>query len=287
METQNLPEHLTEESFVNKALTFALNQNPALSNIDNERVIGLVRKAALEMAAFEKLARTNPLRIPETSEEAKRIKAIWDLSGVGTYLKQFHDYKWVGTAWARWTDRRRLNYSGALMRRLTEKVTGKSYKTPLGEKLTPQQAEELSRDIEASGPYLIYGATAKQNEDLETTLSEQGIVIPKNKVHIINFLSKPVGVNTLDQIKTFSLPPNLQIQEGNILVLVAHAPHMVRALHMTNKFKPFPEGLIILPHPLPSPISAGTDYAIQEISGLLYYTFITRDSSEESYPYKV
>lgn len=91
------------------------------------------------MAAFEELSRIKPLRVPQTADGAKRIKAIWDISFVGTYLKEFQDDRWKDKPWAGWTDRRRLNYSAALMRRLTERITGNSYKTPLGNRLTPNQ----------------------------------------------------------------------------------------------------------------------------------------------------
>lgn len=286
-ERAGLIESLTGQPFIEEAVRYALKRNPALSNIDRERLLGLIRRAASEMAAFEELSRIEPLRVPQTADGAKRIKAIWDISFVGTYLKEFQDDRWKDKPWAGWTDRRRLNYSAALMRRLTERITGKSYRTPLGNRLTPNQAEELRFDIESFGPYLIYGSTLEQNEDVETALAEQGVVVPRSRVHIIDFPEKPVGVNTIDQMETFNLPANLQIQKGNILAIVAHAPHMVRALHMMSRFKPFPEGLIIQPHPLPSPPSAGTDFAVQEISGLLYYTFISGDSSEESYPYQI
>lgn len=284
-ENEGIIESLAQQSFPYRALAYALERNSTLSNIDRKRLLGLIRRAASEMAAFEELSRIEPLRVPQTADGAKRIKAIWDISFVGTYLKEFQDDRWKDKPWAGWTDRRRLNYSAALMRRLTERITGKSYKTPLGNRLTPNQADELRSNIERYGPYLIYGSTLEQNEDVETALAQHGVVIPRSKVHIID--ERPINTNTVDQMQTFSLPANLQIQKGDTLAIVAHAPHMVRALHMMNRFNPFPEGLIIQPHPLPSPPSAGTDFAVQEISGLLYYTFISGDSSEEPYPYQI
>lgn len=280
---EGLNTSLVEQPFIDKTIAYAIDRNPTLANIDLDRISKLVRNATSEMAAFEEIALTKPLRVPETPEEAKRIKAIWDISFAGTYLKEFQDDQWKNNPWAGWTDRRRLNYSAALMRRLTEKIAGKSYKIPLGKKLTLEQAEELRFDIETYGPYLIYGATAEQNEDVETVLTKQGVIIPRSKVHII----KDKIVNTVDQMKTLSFPQELQIQNGDTLVLVAHAPHMVRVLHMLNQYKPLPPGMIVQPHPLSSPPSAGTDYAMQEISGLLYYTFISGDSTEEPYPYKI
>lgn len=288
METREvLYEALAKKIFIDMAVEYAVDRNPALADFDKRRVFKLAQNAALEIARFEELTRTRPLSIPQSVEEARRIKAIWDLSGVGTYLKEFQDDRWNDKPWAGWMDRRRLNYSAALMRRLTERITGKSYRTPLGNRLTPNQAEELRSDIESFGPYLIYGSTLEQNEDVETALAQHGVVIPRSRVHIIDFPEKPVGVNSIDQMRTFSLPANLQIQQGDILAIVAHAPHMVRVLHMLNRYKPLPEGLIVQPHPLSSPPAAGTDYAMQEISGLLYYTFISDDSSEKPYPYQI
>lgn len=277
-----LPEILRGQSFVDGVVAYAFNRNPGLLKIDQKRVYEMAGRVASEIADFEELARTNPLRIPQTPDGAKRMIAIWDLSGVGTYLKKFQDDRWKGTTWAAWTDRRRLNYSGALMRRVTEKVTGNKYEIPKGQKLTSKQTEDLRHDIEKFGPFLIYGSTAEQNEDVETALAGHNVIIPRSKVHIIDFPEKPVGVNTIDQMRAFSFPPNLQVQKENILAIVAHAPHMVRILHMMNRFQPIPEGLIVQPHPLPSVV---TDSAKQEISGLLFYTLITEDSAEEAYPY--
>lgn len=281
--SEQLKASLLESSFVDKAMQFAINRNPSILNIDKERVSRLVKNAALEMANFEEIALTRPLRIPETAEEARKIKVVWDVSGAGTYLKEFQDDRFKNIPWMGWMDRRRLNYSGALIRRLTERITGISYEVSLGKKLTPEQLEKTRSDIERFGPFLVYGATQEQNMDLEKELDEQGVIIPKSKVHIIT----DEVVNTIDQMKAFSLPDDMQMQEGDIIAVVAHAPHMVRILHMMNHFKDhFPKGIIVQPHPLPSPPSAGTDFSMMEISGLLYYTFISGDSSEESYPYQ-
>src|SRR3989344_4209339 len=120
------------------------------------------------MTTFERLAQTSALRVPETSEGAKQVIAIWDLSYVGTYRKAHQLDRWKDVEWAGWTDRRRLNYSGTLMRCLTERVTGRSYRAALGERLAPEQIAQLRSDIEKFGPYLIYCSTLEQNEDLET-----------------------------------------------------------------------------------------------------------------------
>lgn len=282
--SEELKTSLLEPPLVDRAIQYAFNRNSSLLDIDYEKVSTLAENAVLEMAQFEEIAVTRPLRIPETAEEAKKIKAVWDLSGAGTYLKEFQDDRFKNIPWLGWTDRRRLNYSGALVRRLTEKITGRSYEVPLGKKLTQEQIEGIKSDIEKFGPFLVYGATPEQNQDLEKELEEQGVVIPKSKVHI----TSDKIVNTIDQIKTFNLPEHMQMQQGDILALVAHAPHMVRILHMMNRFKNhFPEGMIVQPHPLPSPPSAGTDYSMMEISGLLHYTLVSGDSAEEPYPYQV
>lgn len=280
-------ETLRNPSFAREAMGYALNRNPALLDIASKRVFGLAQTAALEIAAFEEIALTNPFRVPKTPEEAKRIVAIWDVSAIGTYLKEFQDDRWKNTPWAGWTDRRRLNYSATLTRKLTEIITGESYQTPLGARPTGEQIEKLRSDIEKIGPSLVYGSTAEQNQDVEEALQEPGVIIPKTKVHIIYDPEKSVGVNTIDQVKSFSLSPGLELKDGDILAMVGHAPHLVRTSHILNCYRPFPDGLVVQPHPLPSPRSAGLDYAIQEISGLLYYTFITGDSSERIHPYEL
>lgn len=283
-EKVGLGETLLGEQFLDRAVAYASGRNPGLLQIERGRVIGLARKIAVEMAAFEKMARTQGLRVPETAEEARKIKAIWNISFAGTYLKQFQNDRYQDKAWAAWTDRRRLNFSATLARHLIEKITGKTYKA-VGKRFSPDQAEQLRSDIERYGPYVLYGSTTEQNEDLETALKEEGVVIPRSKVHII--AEKVVDTNTVDQMKTFSLPKELEVQDGDVLAIVAHAPHLVRVLHMLNRYKPLPEGMIVQPYPMPAPPSGGIDFATQEISGILYYTYITGDSSEEIYPYQM
>lgn len=284
-ENQSLHEVLTGQQFVERAVAYAFGRNPDLLRIDKEKIYQLASRAASEMATFEQLARAMPLRIPQTPEAAKRIKAVYDVSSAGTYLREYQDDRYKKIPWAGWADRRRLNYSATLIRRLTEIISGRSYKTPKGTRLNLQQVEQLRSDIEQLGPYLIYGSTAEQNEDVKQALEEKGAIIPRSKVHII--AERVVNTNTVDQMQTFSLPPNLQIQKGDILAVVAHAPHMVRVLHMLNRYKPLPEGMIVQPYPMPAPSSGGIDFATQEISGTLYYTYITGDSSEEIYPYQI
>lgn len=284
-EIADLKSVLVGQEFMQNAVAYACVRNPGLLVIERERVLNLAKKAALEMAAFEELAQVAPLRVPKTPEEVKKIKAVYDLSFAGTYLKEFQDDRYKDKSWAAWTDRRRLNYSATLIRRLTEKITGNSFRVPLAESLSPQQINQLRSDIEQFGPYLIYGSTLEQNEDLEIALGEQGVIIPKSKVFIIS--DRVVNTNTVDQMQTFRLPPGLQVQKGDILAVVAHAPHMVRMLHILNQYRPFPEGMIVKPYPMPAPPFGGIDFATQEISGVLYYTFITKDSSEEIHPYKI
>ncbi len=284
-EISGLRDVLIGQQFVDRAVTYAVARNPALLKIDQEKVFGLARRAASEMVTFEDLARNEPLRIPNTPEECKRIKAIYDLSYVGTYLKGYRDDRYQGTPGTEWTDRRRLNYTATLIRRLTETITGNRSTTPLGMKLSSQQIEQLRSNIEQFGPYLIYGSTSEQNEDLEIALEGQNVIIPKSKVHII--ADRPVNTNTLDQVQTISLPPQLRVQNGDILAVVAHAPHLVRSLHMLNRYKTLPKGMIVKPYPMPAPSVGGVDFAIREVSGLLYYTFITEDASEEIYPYQI
>lgn len=289
---EQLIDSLTKEQFINNAVAFALKRNPILEVVDQQRVYRLTERAALEIADFERLIQKHPLgeRVPQTPEQAKRIIAIWCLSAVGTYLKEFQDDRWkdMGIPWMGWTDRRRLNDSAALVRRLTNVISGQSYPyLSSNRKLTSDQVAALRSDIAECGPYLIYGSTAEQNEHVKRALAEPGVIIPSSKVHVIYFPGKPKGVNTVDQMNNFYLPTDLEVHQGDILAIVAHAPHLVRALHIMDKLRPLPEDLTILPYPLPSPFAAGTEYAKLEISGLLYYTLVEGKSSEQPYPNQI
>lgn len=62
--------------------------------------IQFFRPSILEMATFEELAQAVPLRVPEMPEEVERIKAVYDVSFAGTYLKEYQDDRYKDKPWA-------------------------------------------------------------------------------------------------------------------------------------------------------------------------------------------
>lgn len=281
-------EALRGQQFFKKAIKFAHKRNPSLQDIDRNELADFVREATLEITFFETLAKERPLSVPNKAEEAKRIVAIWDVSGMGTYLKPYQKDRWEGIPWVEWTDRRRSNYSVVLARRLIAQRTGNEYISPKGVELSSEYINSLRSDWERVGPYIIYGSTAEQNEDVKRGLEEPKVIVPESKVHVIDFPGEPGerdAVNTLKQVQAFTFPDELQIKDGDILAIVTHAPHMVRLLHMLGKYRPFPEGLTVQPYPMQSLPFAGTNFATMEISGLMAAVFLTGDATREPHPY--
>lgn len=60
-------------------------------------------------------------------------------------------------------------------------------------------------------------------------------------------------------------------------------------MRMVNKYKPFPENTRIRLFPLPTPPEGKIEYAVMEIRGILYYTYLSpdKDAARNSYPYSV
>ncbi len=94
-------------------------------------------------------------------------------------------------------------------------------------------------------------------------------MIAADKVHI----PATSIANTVDQVKTFVLPESLHLAGGEI-GLVSHAPHLVRTLHMLNRYQVIPEDMKIRLFPLKSPKEGREEYTTMEVRGLLYYIYL-------------
>lgn len=279
---ETLKPNLTKTTEINQILESFRAKNPTLQTTSERELRSVTDKALTEIDSLETMSRKRP-SVPETAEEARKIKAIWVLSGPGTYDREFKDDRYKDKPWAAWMDKKRLNYAGMLVRELTEKITGRSFHTPLGKKLTMEEVEQIRTDIENHGPFIIYNGREDENETVESVLERDRIIIPKSKVHIIG-----AGIeNSVSQVKSFNLPESLQLQAGDVIGVVTHAPHMMRIMHMANKYRPFPTEATIQAFPLHSPTGSMPEYANQEVEALLYYTFVTGDSTEQSYSYKL
>lgn len=262
-----------ERNFLeSEILKDALQENPSLAKVEEPKVKSLIRGTLLEIDHLEQAAKQPNL--PKTSDQARKIKVIWCFSGPGTYDLPFKEDRYKDKPWARFMDRRRLNYSAWLMKRITEITLGRSLdgiKDPQGMKAA----------IYGFGPYLIYNGTADENETVRNVLTRQGVAISKEKVHIID-----AGIDrTFDQIRSFSLPPGLELTDGDKIALVSHSPHLIRILHMLNKVKSLPQSAKVQVFPIIAPTEGQQEYAQMEVRGLLYSAFISGEAEQTVYPY--
>ena len=261
----------------------ALRQHEAFRQISEDQMKAVIRQTISTIDQLEMIGERDKHDFRLSDEDAKKIAAIWVFSGPGTYDSPTKDDRYKDYAWAAGMDRVRLNYAARLARRITEAVRGEKFKA---ESLTdvPRAKQALKEAILHEGPYIIYNGTQLENAVVEDVLAREGTVIPQEKVEVIK-----ENINTtVDQIKTFRLPPDISTQDREI-ALVSHAPHLARVTHMLNRYQPFPETTGVRLFPLPTPAAGKTQYADMEIMGLLYYIYLSpgQDATEAPYPYLI
>ncbi len=278
-ENANEPEKLKEEVRINDFYDYATKRNEVLKNIPESEVKSFINEAVKEIDLLEETAERDKRKFDLPNEIAKNIGAIWIFSSSGTYFEPKKEDRYKNYPWADWMDRTRLNHAIKLARKITEKVSGQDFKAPLSEiVLTKRKTKEAILNY---GPYIVYNGAPLENEAVARALTQEGTIIPKEKVDIIEKDIK----NTIEQITTFKLPD--KFEKGKEIALVAHAPHLIRIVRMINKYKPFPEGTKTRLFPVPTPTEGKEEYAKMEVSGTLYYTHITKDATKEPYPYEI
>lgn len=260
----------------------AIDQQGVLkgNNFSREEIRGLIAEALREIDLFEKIGERDKRDLHLPDKIAKKIGLIWDLSGPGTYDEPFKDDRYKDYPWAKWMDRNRLNYTARLTRKIAEAVSGQNHRGSLG--TIEERKEATKRMISEHGPYIVYNGTHIENSVVADVLDREGVIIPKERVGIIDEEIK----NTIDQTKTFKLPEDFDIENKEIAV-VSHAPQLARLIRMINRYKPFPEGTVIRLFPLPTPEEGRAEYARMEIQAILYYVYLSkdRDAVMEPYPY--
>jgi len=268
---------------------YAMDKNPGLKDIPEQEMKSNIRKIINEIDLLEKVGENDLKRLESLEKDGssdknfkeilKNIGLIWEISGSGTFDKPFGEDPYKNYPWTRNMDRNRLNYTMRLAKKITEINSGKSFK---GMSSVTKKVKTIKEAILRYGPYILYNGAPIQNEAVERALDRKGVVVPKEKVEIIDEEIK----NTRDQIKTFRLPEGFELK-GKEIALVAHAPQLVRIMRMINHYKPFPENTMIRLFPLPTSPDGKQTYAKMEVSGSLYYTYISHDADAESYPYKI
>ena len=212
---------------------------------------------------------------------------LWVLSGPGTQNPNVPikdtDVAYKDKPWAYGMDRQRGNYAARLLRTIAEVKSGQSPTYgPLNH--VYEQKEQTRRMIEAFAPPVFYNGTEMENEGVAWALTQSGVIVPRDSITVSGQGIK----KTVDQVKDFKVPESVEAA-GREIGIVSHAPHLVRAVHMINRYRPLPDDTRIRLYPLPTPSNGRQEYAEMELRGLLYYTFLSpdRDTTPEAYPYKI
>lgn len=227
----------------------------------------------------------NPLsQLPQTPEETTKIKALWIISGPGTYFQAYKQDRYKAKPWARSMDRQRINYALQIGRKLAE--------MKLGHPVSNNWAD-AERQLTEQGPLVVYNGTPAENAAFLEAKKTPWLRIPEanlypgNKILVINPITSID--NTVDQIKSFHLPPAFDVSPGDELGVVLHAPQAVRFLYVLANFKDtIPQGVNLRIFSLPTPKGGFPEYPLQELRGTTYYHFIANPpiTAESPYPFQ-
>jgi hypothetical protein len=289
-QSEQLPEiEKTHEQRVQEIYESAIAQHASFKELGEERLKGIIgteleRIDLLEEAGMEN--ERNHFQVDKNT--AEKIGAIWVFSGPGTYKQPFKEDRYKDLPWAAWMDRNRLQRAALLARHIAEIKSG--FTPDRSKEFAGKNREALRSMIKQYAPHLIYNGTKVEDAVLQSVLDDDD---PEHKRDPI-FTGETVEIvgegidNTVDQIKKFELPDDLTLT-GKEIVLLSHAPHLDRVLHFLQRYEPLPKGTVPRLFPIAMPRVGGEEYTLQEIRGLLYYMFISKnkDAAEEVPPYTV
>lgn len=262
-----------------KLYTQAIAEHLEYLTFSQTEIKDLISNTVEEIAHLERIGEKDKAQIESPVAVLKNIAVVWIISGPGTYDLPSKDDKYNNFPWARGMDRARLNHGAMLARRIAESRSGQKFDGPLGD--VALRKRMMKETIENYGPEMVYNGTQLENDTVLDVLSREGTVIPEGKVHIIRGNIK----TTLDQVKTFKLP--VELNENEELAIISHAPHLVRIMNMINKNPPFPTRTKVRLFPVPTLVSGRTKYAEMETLGLLRYVYLDNESTVKRYPYLV
>lgn len=120
-------------------------------------------------------------------------------------------------------------------------------------------------------PILIYNGTEEQNKNLNVRTKR-------------TYIAPGINKNTLDQVKNFSFPPNLDIDNG-YLGIISHSAHFPRILRFINNNQKIFQGMkvTVLPINLDNPENQ-EEMTQAEVKGTMDY-IEKGDADIEPYPY--
>lgn len=226
--------------------------------------------------------RDDRLQVPETSFTYVR-DAEGDLvqDAKGNFVKKYLDTNYHHLPFTREMDRDRLRAAYAA----AGSVTALRLQAETGEiKPTGQLAEE---DFARFGPYLLYAGADYQTSHIAAVIdvlhTSGHFRIPDGKVVIYNSFTDGDGqskkiVHTEDQMEGLQLPKGLDGLAPKKLLIVSHASHLMRLLHILAKYpNSIPEGTQLQLFPVPMRLRTNgegpMEYAKAELLGTLGTVF--------------
>jgi len=216
----------------------------------------LLSKIEREVQDLEDAAQNN---VEISKETTQKTKAIWCLSGSGSYLEPLisapSDIPLKSSLWAHGTDKKRLDYCAQLLHDLKNK---------------------------GGNPIFVYNGVEEQNEVLRK-IASKNLGLNKNEF----FIPEGNNTKTIDQVMNLTFPKQLKLEKLDIVGVVSHAAHLSRVMRMVEKFRPFPKNVDIMLYPLVFKNSRDEDrFVFSEIMGILGY--ISRgEISKNAYHYKL
>jgi hypothetical protein len=268
---ENNKDEMPKSNYKDKILSIIVENYDKLIKIIPVEEIQKEEKIILqEMDDLEKVATPEKAKKALTKEVAEKAAVIWDLSGPGNYDNAYKKDRYIDFPWSRKMERDRLNYTAWLSRLVAESLSDEK-------DINTYDTKTL---IEKYGPKIIYCATEEENDGVKDLLERDGIMIPKNNVIIPDVEI----INTRDQVEKFSLPTELHIP-GKEIWVVSHSPHLVRTMHMIEKFQTLPKDMVVRLFPVQTPPEGKEEYTKLETGGTLMYIYAYSAASKETYPY--
>ncbi len=186
---------------------------------------------------------------------APRIKAVWVLSGIGTFYqpitKSPGDEIYQGESWAYYSDRQRIKTATELLKKIIEQ-------------------NKVKKRNQQGGPYLIYNGISLQNQAIKHAIKSKDLSLPLSRLYI------PKGkiTKTLDQVKNLSFPDK-KYDKGDIIIIVTHVAHYPRLLRMLERYHTVMKDFSIMLYPVWfKDKTASQKFTINEIMGVLGYIAI-------------
>lgn len=265
---------------VDKIYASALDDHAEFADFDPDRLRSFIATELNRIDGFEMLG-NNPPKL--TYEMADSIGAIKVHSGVGLFDTPFKDGdnpKLKGKTFLAWNNRDRLKHGFNLALEAAEVLSGftvpKDPTNPVG------YAAEVRELIREFGPHLIYTGYPVETQDLEEVLRRLDAMFPIENAHIIH----DTPTNTVEGAQMFRMPEGALV-DGKKLVVVSHAPHLVRVLHILGKYPYKLDGNVLYVSPVATSDAGRDEFALLEIRGMMYYIFLAESAAEQPHDYRV